>query len=342
MESRFVVSRWMVLVLSLLVLVAAVFVTLIQRAGAASATPVVYVATGENFPDGLASGPPAALAKGPILLVRQNSIPSATATELRRLAPDKIIIVGGPAVISQQVENDLAAFAATVERVAGSDRYATAALLSQMTFPVTFDADTLNGKPSSGFAGSDQTCPSGQVMTGIDATGNVVCEPGGGGATTGAVSCWGTGFFPQSSATGWTTTDDYLRTAAPPAAVRTEVFDCAVQLPDGATITKFKASVNDESTTASILYCSLERLELTGTSIGSWERVTDLTDGTEGPGGVHTPTPGDVVLEGDPRDDTAQVDNSLYAYRMGCPLGGEFPTASTFGINGGIVEYTMP
>jgi hypothetical protein len=328
----------MVLTAALVVLVAAVFVTLIQRAGAASATPVVYVATGENFPDGLASGPPAALAKGPILLVRQNSIPSATATELRRLAPDKIIIVGGPAVVSQQVENDLAAFAATVERVAGSDRYATAALLSQMTFPVTFDADTLNGKPSSGFAGSDQACPSGQVMTGIDATGNVVCEPGGSGATTGAVSCWGTGFYPEGSATGWTTDGGQLRTAAPPSADRAETFYCAVQLPDGATITKFKASVNDGSTTASIEFCSLHRVELTGTT---WTDVA-TTEGTLGPGDEDTPTPGDVVLEADPAAFLAQVDNSLYAYRMSCFLVGEFPTASDFGIRGGIVEYTMP
>lgn len=129
-------------------LVGAVWLVAGSQARAASSTPVVYVATGENFPDALGGGPVAAMAKGPILLVRQNSIPGETAAELTRLAPDKIVILGGTAAVSVAVETALAGFAPTVERIAGSNRYDTAAKLSAATYPVSFDADTLDGKDS--------------------------------------------------------------------------------------------------------------------------------------------------------------------------------------------------
>lgn len=129
-----------------------------SRVSAGSSTPVVYVATGENFPDALGAGPAAATVNGPILLVAQNAIPGETAAELTRLAPDKIIVVGGTAVVSVSVENGLKAYAGTVERIAGSNRYDTAAKLSAVTFPVTptssvsGDADTLDGKDSTAFS----------------------------------------------------------------------------------------------------------------------------------------------------------------------------------------------
>jgi hypothetical protein len=148
----------LVVVLSLLV-VAAGIVVVSQRANAASSTPVVYVATGENFPDALGAGPAAAPGAGPIRWVAQNGIPSETAAELTRLSPDKIIIVGGTAVVSPSVESGLAAYAGSVERIAGSNRYDTAARLSAATFPVASsvgggDADTLDGKDSTAFATS--------------------------------------------------------------------------------------------------------------------------------------------------------------------------------------------
>jgi hypothetical protein len=132
-----------------------------NQARAGSATPVVYVTTGENFPDALGAGPAAAIVKGPILLVAQNAIPGETAAELTRLAPDKIIIVGGTAVVSPAVEDGLKAYAGTVERIAGSNRYDTAAKLSASVFPASvaafpgpIDADTLDGKDSAAFASS--------------------------------------------------------------------------------------------------------------------------------------------------------------------------------------------
>jgi hypothetical protein len=99
-----------------------------------SATPVVYIVTGENFPDALGVGPASALNRGPILMVRKTSIPTPTRNELTRLSPDRIVVVGGTAVISASVESQLRAWA-PVSRIGGSNRYETAALVSQAAFP---------------------------------------------------------------------------------------------------------------------------------------------------------------------------------------------------------------
>ena len=93
----------------------------------------VYVATGLNFPDALGAAGAAGVAMGPVLLVAQNSIPPETLAELNRLAPTRIVIVGGTAVISNTVELALQglSFGPTVDRIAGANRYDTAAQLSQ-------------------------------------------------------------------------------------------------------------------------------------------------------------------------------------------------------------------
>ncbi len=65
--------------------------------------PVVYIATGLNFPDALAGAPAAALAGGPLLLVAPDAIPSVVATELGRLKPERIVILGSTGVVSSGV-----------------------------------------------------------------------------------------------------------------------------------------------------------------------------------------------------------------------------------------------
>jgi putative cell wall-binding protein len=98
--------------------------------------PVVFIATGGDFPDALAGGPLAAGAGGPILLVTHDAIPSETAAELTRLQPAHITILGGAAAVSAGVEGALAAFTTgTVDRLAGADRFATAAAIAAAGFP---------------------------------------------------------------------------------------------------------------------------------------------------------------------------------------------------------------
>jgi hypothetical protein len=107
------------------------------RASAASSTPVVYVATGENFPDALGASAAAAVQGGPVLLVTRTSIPAETKAELNRLKPDVIYVAGGTMVVSDTVFNALKNYAGSVVRVAGGNRYATAAEVSKSAFPVT-------------------------------------------------------------------------------------------------------------------------------------------------------------------------------------------------------------
>jgi putative cell wall-binding protein len=97
--------------------------------------PVAYVATGHNFPDALAGISPAVVADGPILLSDPNGVPAHTALELTRLRPGQIVVLGGPSVVSDEVLAALAAYTpGGVTRLAGQDRYATAAAASRATF----------------------------------------------------------------------------------------------------------------------------------------------------------------------------------------------------------------
>ena len=104
----------------------------------------VYIATGANFPDALAggavaspSGPGGAgRAAAPILLTRPGALPPATATELRRLRPQEIIILGGDGVVGQAVANSLKTYTTgAVTRLGGATRYATAVEISKATYP---------------------------------------------------------------------------------------------------------------------------------------------------------------------------------------------------------------
>jgi len=97
----------------------------------------VMVATGSNFPDALAGSAVAGNFGMPMLLVRQNTIPQATADELQRLNPDRIFVLGGDGVVSEGVRSQLQLYANTGEaiRVSGIDRYATAAAISQRWYP---------------------------------------------------------------------------------------------------------------------------------------------------------------------------------------------------------------
>ncbi len=105
-------------------------------AGFTPNVPVVYVSTGEAFPDALAAAPAAAKQVAPILLTRAGSLPDVTAAELDRLKPGKIVIVGGTQVVSQAVEDALHTHTAgAVERLQGANRFATAAAISAATFP---------------------------------------------------------------------------------------------------------------------------------------------------------------------------------------------------------------
>jgi len=78
----------------------------------APGVPVVYVATGLNFPDALAAAAAAGRLGGPVLLVSSTSIPTDTAAELDRLKPGRIVVAGGSGVVSDGVLTQLANYLA--------------------------------------------------------------------------------------------------------------------------------------------------------------------------------------------------------------------------------------
>lgn len=100
--------------------------------------PAVYIANGYNFPDALSAGPAAAAQHAPLLLVAPNAIPASIQSELMRLKPKKIVIVGGTATVSTAVQSQLqsdVSSPADVVRVAGPDRFATSRALAAYAFP---------------------------------------------------------------------------------------------------------------------------------------------------------------------------------------------------------------
>lgn len=96
----------------------------------------VYLATGRNFPDALAAGPIAAIQGAPILLTEKTLLPEATAAEIERLQPGRIVLLGGTGAIAEAVAGQAKALIpGPVERIAGISRYDTAANLSASAFP---------------------------------------------------------------------------------------------------------------------------------------------------------------------------------------------------------------
>ena len=121
----------------------------------------VYVATGENFADALSGGAAAAKDRGPVLLVRPTQVPAITASELRRLDPQRVMILGGPDSIPARIAAEVGRLArVSITRVAGSTRYGTAASVSGATFPERVDTvfiasgedfpDALSATPAAG------------------------------------------------------------------------------------------------------------------------------------------------------------------------------------------------
>lgn len=106
---------------------------------------LVVVTTGLKFPDALAGGAAAVALGGPLLLTEQHAVPVATLDELVRLAPSRILLLGGSQAAADEVRAALEEIA-PVERVFGADRYETAAAVSRHAFPAATDVYVATGQ----------------------------------------------------------------------------------------------------------------------------------------------------------------------------------------------------
>ncbi len=99
----------------------------------------MVIASGENYPDALASGPLAALIHGPVLLVQKTWAPGEVRTEIARLwnnsddSATDIYIIGGTSAIQDSVVAQIQAVNSKldIKRLAGSDRIDTAIKVAQ-------------------------------------------------------------------------------------------------------------------------------------------------------------------------------------------------------------------
>ena len=98
-----------------------------RRVDAAS---TAILARADDFPDALAGGALAVAENAPLLLTDRDRLPTAVESELRRLGVEDVIILGGEQAVSAAVADRLDELGLRVERIAGDDRFATAAAIA--------------------------------------------------------------------------------------------------------------------------------------------------------------------------------------------------------------------
>ncbi|MCO7274289.1 cell wall-binding repeat-containing protein [Cellulosimicrobium cellulans] len=103
------------------------------------AAPVVYVANGMGYADALSAAPAAAFNGGPLLLTPAGALPTVVREEIERLHPERIVVVGGTASVSDAAYAQLAAIQPNIRRDAGRDRYETSRVVVQRGFDYAAD-----------------------------------------------------------------------------------------------------------------------------------------------------------------------------------------------------------
>jgi putative cell wall-binding protein len=96
----------------------------------------VVITSGEDRSavDGLSAAGLAGAYKAPLLLVHSTSVPSAVKSAIGAMSPGvRLHIVGGPVAVSDAVKQELSGYGkvASVDRVAGADRYETAGAVAR-------------------------------------------------------------------------------------------------------------------------------------------------------------------------------------------------------------------
>ncbi|OCA88279.1 hypothetical protein A8F94_10805 [Bacillus sp. FJAT-27225] len=99
----------------------------VSQEGWPSGAKTAFLVNYEAFADALSGSPLAFKEDGPILLTRANALETSIINELKRLSPEKVVIIGGTGSVSQNIVTQLTSIGIqAVERVDGKDRYEVA------------------------------------------------------------------------------------------------------------------------------------------------------------------------------------------------------------------------
>lgn len=90
----------------------------------------VVLTTYDAWPDALAAAPLAGFRDAPILYTTADRLPDAVAAELTRLGTREVIVIGGDRAVSPAVVEQVGAVVPSVVRLAGEDRFETAAIVA--------------------------------------------------------------------------------------------------------------------------------------------------------------------------------------------------------------------
>jgi putative cell wall-binding protein len=91
---------------------------------------VAHLATGAGFADALAASYAAGSVDGPVLLTATDGVPSPTWEALEALEVETVVLIGGPGVIGEPVDDALADAGYATDRVGGATRFETASAVA--------------------------------------------------------------------------------------------------------------------------------------------------------------------------------------------------------------------
>ena len=101
------------------------------------------IASGENFPDALATAPLGSKEIAPILLVTRNQMDKKVSKALKDLNINKVYVAGGQNSVSKKLEAQLPQ---VIRRFSGQDRYETAILVASYTYPDSKEVFVASGE----------------------------------------------------------------------------------------------------------------------------------------------------------------------------------------------------
>jgi|GEM_PF-2173720 len=137
-----------------------------RRAGAPGGEAALVL--GSDFPDAVSAG---ALSAGdapmPVLLTETDAVPEATLAALADLAVSDVLLVGGTAVISEAIEEQLTAAGLATQRLAGANRYATSTAVAREAEERVADPTTLIMATGAGFADALAAAPLAARLGGV-------------------------------------------------------------------------------------------------------------------------------------------------------------------------------